>query len=368
MKTKCKIRLAILVSLTLIISLSVSVFLYSNSEAKTDSQYYKAVESGGEWFLNNQNENFLYYTYYPFIDEYDESQHSMREMGALWSIAKLNKFLDDERYEALANKGFAYFEKYFEYSKDGDFIYVNITPTKIKLGYNAFAILSLIELDHPNKEEFLDKLAEGILSLQQANGSLRTFFYSVRATGKDYYPGEALLSLMALYEYTGNQKYLEAVQKAFPYYVNYFEENPNTAFVPWQTRAYYKLFKATGDPEVRDFIFKMNDYMLREYKPKAKCSNYELNGIVTAVHAEAVNMAYDLARAKNDKVRGTCYKNFSQEVADYILTLQLTEDNHFIKRGIGGFLGSPKSDSQRVDRNQHAVLTLMDMLEFGILQ
>ncbi len=370
-KRNHKLNLRITIGFLFLIVLSFVVALalqHEDMRAETDSKYYKSIELGGEWFLNNQNEDFLYYTYYPFEDKYDESKHSLREMGALWSIAGLNKFLDDDRYMALAQKGFKRFEEYFEYSEDGDFIYVNITPKKIKLGYNAFAILTLLELEHPHKDELLEKLANGILSLQQANGSLRTFFYSVRATGKDYYPGEALLALMSLYEYTGNQKYLDAVQKAFPYYVDYFETNPNTAFIPWQTRAYYKLYKATKDPEVRSFIFKMNDYILRQYNPKARCNNFELNGIVTAVHAQAVNMGYDLARSMNDKVRGMCYKNFSKEVADYILKLQLTKENHFIKRGIGGFSGHPDSDSQRVDRNQHAVLALMDMFEFGILR
>ncbi len=359
--------LIILFAIAIVVAL---ILAEANSQAKTKSEspYYKAIELGGEWFLDNQNDDFLHYTYYPFEDRYSEESHGMQEMGALWSIAKLSNYLEDPRFELLAQKGFSYFEKYFEYSKDRDFIYVNITPQKIKLEYSAFAILSLIEIDYPNKDELLDKLAQGILNLQQANGSLRTFFYSVRSTGKDYYPGEALLALMSLYEYTGNQEYLNAVKKAFPYYVDYFDKNPNTAFIPWQTRAYYKLFKATGDPEVRSFIFKMNDFILRQYKPKAKCSNFELNGIVTAVHAEGVNMAYDLARSAQDKVRATCYKNFSKEVADYVLSLQLTEGNNFIKRGIGGFLRDPASDFQRVDLNQHAVLALLDMLNFGILE
>lgn len=348
--------------------------LYSSSETKkfTESNnrhnYLTAIELGGEWFLNNQNEDFIYYTYYPYFNSYDKSSHELREMGALWSITKLAKFLKDERYTELANKGFLYFSKYFEYSDNEDYIYVNITPEKIKLGYNAFAILSLLEIEHPEKDHLLEGLANGILHLQKDSGELKTFFYSTRDSGKDYYPGEALLALMSLYEYTDNQKYLDAVKKAFPHYVEYFEKNPNTAFVPWQSRAYYKLFKATKDEEVRKFIFEMNDYMLDDYNPKNECSDYDFTpGIVAAVHSEGVNMAYDLARDVGDEKRSECYRNFSKESSDYILTLQITNQNEFEPQAIGGFLGNPESDSQKVDRNQHAVLSLMDAYNFGIL-
>ncbi|MFC1810095.1 hypothetical protein ACFLZH_01210 [Patescibacteria group bacterium] len=376
MKKNCPCK-KILIATIIIAAITaiIAVVLYSPTEAKefTESrdqgEYLNAIELGGEWFLNNQNEDFLHYKYYPYEDRYDENSHALREMGALWSITQLEKFLNDKRYKELAQKGFAYFENYLEENSINDFYYINISPQKIKLGYNAFAILSLIEIDHPKKDDLLKGLANGILHLQKDNGELRTFFFSTRTTGKDYYPGEALLSLMALYEYNGDPQYLEAVQKAFPFYVGYFKMNPNTAFIPWQSRAYYKLFKATGDTEVRDFIFKMNDFILDEYNPKGNCSDFDFTpGIVAAVHSEGVNMAYDLAREMNDLERSKCYKNFSKETSDYILTLQITDEESFKPAAIGGFLGYPESDSQQVDRNQHAALSLIDAYNFGILK
>jgi len=348
---------------------AVAIFFMTQAQPKViepdpteiDPKYMVAIELGAEWFLNNQDDNFLHYTYRPYDRSHDPEHHSMREMGAMWSIARLGNWLDDDRYRDLALKGFEYFERFFMHDRDDDFYFVNITPSKIKLGYNAFAILTLIELDYPNKDEILEKLANGILFQQEETGELRTFFYSKRDTGKDYYPGEALLSLMALYEYNGEKHYLEAVQKAFPFYREYWRDNPNTAFPPWQSRAYYKLYKATGDNEVRDFIYEMSDYMLEEYNPERVCSDFDFSGgSVAAVHAEGVNMAYDLS--KNE-----CYKNYGKEVADYIISLQITDTKEFDTPAIGGILGHEDSTSNRVDRNQHAVLMLMDAYDFGIL-
>lgn len=324
---------------------------------------------GGEWFLNNQNDSFLYYRYYPYENRHSTKHHSLREMGALWSIAKLSNFLNDSRYDSLAQKGFRYFEDSFKYDEEDDFYCVNITRNKIKLGYSAFIILTLLEIDHPKKEYYLDKFAQGIINMQNKNGSLNTFFYSNRSSGTDYYPGEALFALISLYEYKNDKRFLEVVENAFPYYVEYWRNRPNTAFVPWQTRAYYQLYKITQKRKFANFVFEMNDYMLERHSPKKQFSDFNFSrGIVTAVYLEGVIKAYELARELNDNKRTKCYANFIKEGLDFIITLQIADSTNFTKEALGGFLGSQKSKSMRADRNQHAVMALMEACEIGIIE
>ena len=320
----------------------------------------------------NQNENFIYYQYNPFDKEHPRKSQKMREMGSLWSITKLAKFLDDKQYVQLGNKGFKYFEKTFKYDEENDFLYVNITPEKIKLGYNAFMILSLLDLEHPKKDYYMEKFANGIMYQQQKDGSLKTFFYIDRSTGVDYYPGEALVSMMSLYEHTKEEKYLATVEKAFDYYTGYFEENPNTAFVPWQSRAYFKLYQQTKNQEVADFVYKMNDYMIAQHNGQNNCSNFNFSrGITTSVFMEGVNKAYDIAVELGDEEKAKCYANFIREGADFIIGLQISEADLAEKdlklNALGGFLGSANSTSQRVDRNQHSVMALMEAHESELL-
>ncbi len=339
-----------------------------NATGIENDDYLASIKLAGEWFLNNQDDSFLYYQYYPFRKEYSASHHSLREMGALWSITQLSRFLGDPRYNELAERGFSHFEEHFAYDSANDFHFVNITPTKIKLGYSAFTILILLDIDHPLKEYYLDKFARSIIFMQNDDGSLRTFFYSSRSTGVDYYPGEALLALMALYEYSENPIYLKVVSRAFPYYRDYWRRNRNTAFVPWQTRAYYKLYQAKGEREVADFILEMNDYMVDEYNPEGNCSNFEFSSSVVAVHVEGVIKAYRLALQLGDGERAECYARFVREGCDFTLTLQVTETGDSLElEAVGGILGSQTSESMRVDRNQHAVMALMDAYESGIL-
>jgi len=343
-----------------------------DSGSEPDSVYHTAVELGGEWFLNNQDDSFLYYEYYPYIKDHSEDgaydHHSLREMGALWSITMLADFLDDPRYDELALKGFTHFEEHFVLDQDNEFFYVNIVPDKIKLGYSAFAILSLLGMEHPLKEQYLQGFAEGIVYQQNEDGSFRTFFYSDDDTGVDYYPGEALFALMSLYEYNGNQTYLAVAEKAFPYYRDYWRSNNNTAFIAWQSRAYAMLYENTRRPEYKDFVFEMNDYLLNQYFPDENCTDFEFLTSVVSVHMEGVLQAYDLADYLKDHERKECYGNYIREGSDFMLSLQVTEQGNFFEPEIvGGFMYSSTGDEMRVDRNQHAVVALMEAIESGIV-
>ncbi len=333
----------------------------------------EAIENGGEWFLNNQDENFIYYQYEPETDQHPNTHHSAREMGALWSITKLWKFLEDDRYEALALRGWDYFSATIQHDEAGNFSYFTTTPEKIKLSYNAFGILSLLELDVPDKEATLEQLANGILYQQEESGEFKTFFFSDRSSGKDYYPGQALLALMSLYETNGNEAYLAAVEKAFPFYYDYFDENPNTAFVPWQTQAYYKYYQVKPSEEVANYIFGMNDYIVNSFSDGAYCKQFDFSlGVVTAVYIEGINKAYSLAEEVGDTERSECYEHFIQEGSTAIMALQFPmkgqKANNYADAALGGFSGSSADFSHQVDRNQHAVMALMGAYELGLIK
>ena len=345
-----------------IIFLTILFIPFLNSDKYTES-----IKLGGEWFLNSQNDKFLYYTYDFEKNTYSGESHPLRETASLWSISALANYINDPRYKTLANKGFSHFENYFYHDQENNFMIVNITKSQ-KLGYSAFMVLTLLESEHPQKQYYLEKFSNGILHQQNEDGSLTSYFYSDDPGNQNYYPGEALFAIMSLYEQTGEIKYLQATQKAFPFYKEYFQREQNTAFVPWQSRAYNKLYKVTKEQEVAEFVFEMNDFMLDYHTPDENCQNFDFSrGIVTAVYMEGVNMAYELARLLNDQERIECYSNFIREGSDAILALQITDKKNYPISAVGGFRGSWASTEMRVDRNQHAIVALMDAKELGIL-
>ncbi len=338
----------------------------------TGCENSERVALSAEWFLNNQNETFLHYEYDPVAKEHSDAEHPLREMAALWAVAKAGNDLKDPELRELAEKGLAHFEQSFHEDDQWGYGYVRFGDGSVYLGYSAFAILSLLETDDPAKDELLKKFAEGILLHQNEDGSLDTIFYANHERSVDYYPGEALLAMMQLYNETEEADYLDLVERAFPYYQNYFAENPNTAFVPWQSQAYYEFYQSKPSQEVSDFVFEMGDYMVEEHDPAATCSQFDFSrGSVTAVYVEGMNKAYMLAEQLGDENRQECYGNFVREGIAAIEALQFLEDNNFgledyDKAALGGIVASDKNLDMRVDRNQHAVLAILGAMEAGL--
>ncbi len=338
-------------------------------QKKQMSKYIESVKYGGLWFFYNQNKNFLYYEYNILEDKHSESNHPLREVAALWSIAKFANFSKRTEFKELTNRGIRYFQDYFVFDEENDFYYLNVDPKNIKLGYSAFMILALIESEYPNKDYYIEKFANSILYHQNEDGSFKTFFFSEKTGGQDFYPGEALTALTHLYEYSGEEKYMKSTLKAFVYYRDYFRESKKTALIPWHTRAYNKLFKQTRSREVAEFIFEMNDYLLGTHYKTGECSGYMFDdGIIVAVRMEGVNQAYEIAKMIGDTKRENCYKQYIKEGADYILSLQIKNSPIYNKQAIGGFKQNKFVYSTRVDRNQHAIMALMNAVELGILK
>lgn len=332
--------------------------------ATTSSEYQKAIRLGGEWFFNNQNENFLHYEYSVGEKEYSEKSHELREMGALWSITRLYRFTQDGRYFELAKRGLAHFEKNLIEDPSDKFLFYSSSAGVSKLGYSAFLILALADVDYSDRDKMLAGLSEGILNQQEADGSFRTMFDAGGDAGEDYYPGEAMTALMRLHETTGEKKYAAAVAKALPYYREYWQRNPNTAFVPWQTRAYRMLYLKDSDPAIREFIFTMNDFMVARESQNGRCESFQfVDDTTVAVWMEGVAAAYDVARRSGDGERQKCYGNYVRDAVTYLSAKQIKDGQD--QRAVGGLLGN--DGKLRVDRNQHLVMGLMDALEYGIV-
>ncbi len=354
--------------LLLTIVLLVGVFAYYSPMLIPQNKYMQAARLGSDWFLRQQNDNFIYYSYNLSNNTYSILTNRLRESAALWAIATAGNYFHDARLTQLAQKGFAFFESYFKYDDAQKFYYVALPPD-IKLGYSAFMILALLQIDHSKKAEYLAGLARGIMAQQNPNGSLNTLFFSKEMSDEDYYPGEALFALMSLYQSTHDSHYVAAVERALPYYMNYWSMHPNTAFTVWQTKASMMLYDATHNSAIPPFVFTMSDYVLKYYEPTGICSGYDVQkSAALSAHTEGVIAAYALAREVGDTKRADCYAHFIREAADYIVSRQLTDTTEFPSEAIGGFLSNAVSDTLRVDRNQHAVMVLMEAYTAEVLQ
>jgi hypothetical protein len=222
----------------------------------------------------------------------------------------------------------------------------------------------------------MEELADSILKEQRSDGFFNTDFEKQVAEddlGNDYYPGEAMLSLIRLYNETGEEKYKQSVEKAFIYYREYWRGKKNTAFITWHSQAYKLLFEETGDRELTDFVFEMNDWLIANYQKLSSPYLDYVGGFgknptnSTASYLEGLADAYYLAKKIGDQEHIFKYAEACKYATRFVLQTQFKENDVFYlsnpQRALGGFKQSPINVSERNDYTQHSVLSLIKVYQ-----
>jgi len=341
------------------------------------------IKFSKNWFLNNINEEtgILEYKYFPSTDYYSTDNNHVRQLGALWSMTELKIFLETKEIDEIITHTLNYYLEFSECQET--YCYLTIDGNS-KLAYNAFLVFSLVNYQEYKDSEKLSKMfADGIVSQQIDDGSYRTYFFSEKNSGTDYYPGEAMLALMKIYEKTHDTKYLKSVEKAFPHYRTYWRNNKNTAFIPWHTQAYLILYQESEDEKLKEelasFVFEMNDWIIDNHQIQDDVYQDRIGGFPkkspkcsTASYMESINDAYVLAQKAKDKKHEEKYQESITKATRFILQTQYTPENTFYtevpERAIGGFKQSLTNNYIRNDFTQHAVSMMIKSHENNVFE
>ncbi len=169
---------------------------------------------------------------------------------------------------------------------------------------------------------------------------------------------------------------------SFRYYRAWHREQPNPAFVPWHTMAYEKVWELTEDPELRDFVFEMNDWLLdtqqwdeapapdaagRFYNPE-RPDYGPPHASSDGVYLEGLIAAYRLASAVRDQARTEAYREAIARGLRHLMQLQFADevDMYYVSkpaRVSGGLRTTVYDNIIRVDNVQHGLLAVLDILE-----
>ncbi len=352
-----------------VISLPLNTLDKTSVANESNKDIEQSLGFAKEWFIHSTSlkTHRLEYEYSPTLDIYSSDNNHTRQLGTLWAVTELRVFLKDPSLDPLIKNTLDYYLQFRITQDDYSFVTIdNLSP----LSYNAFLILSLLKTpEYPQADTILTQLGKGIVALQKDDGSFKTFFNSDRNTSVDYYPGEAMLALMKLYEKTQDQKYKTSVANAFSYYRNYWRNNKNTAFIPWQTQVYFLLYTTTKDPALADFVFEMNDWLIDNHQIQESANSEFIGGFPkdyprnqSSSYLEGINDAYVLASMVGDENHKKKYGHSLKIGTKFILRTQATKNNVNYKnpkRAMGGFRYSLANDSQRIDYTQHAIMALL---------
>ena len=320
----------------------------------------------GDWFVRNQTEQGDFnYELDVQTGELVEDYNLVRQAGGLYSLAQAYKYTKNPEYQLSIEKGIVFFENLFEDVE-------NTVPTT-RINFNeerksnavALFLLALIEYMETSpeiKEEYIgmsEKLANYLLLTQQESGGF--FVLLDPELESDYNNGESFLTLIRMYEITGNEKYLEGAQKAADYIIlKYSSEEFNCSVYAWAMQGFQHLYYVSEDPKYWDFMRFYTDaylnstgvfvkaYFNKEYPNPPKGSfGVFLEGIIgVASIAENVDEKYH-----------SQLSDFIVQSLDYLMTLQIdgprssrTSEFELLS---GGICYDEICTKQRVDITQH---------------
>lgn len=341
----------------------------------SNESVYWSVQSGFDWYLRNvDNASGLFnYGYYPNSDRYFRNDNSIRQLSSAWILSEASAYLNDSRNNRyIVNT----LDKYLELVVEDDgFMYLR-DGNRARIGVNGFVVMTLLELeDYPGRAGLINNLSEGILSLQNPDGSFRTDFVAEVNPGWDYYPGLSMLALMRLYRETGDARLLDSVERGFDFYSGFWLVNRTAAMTYSLTLAFEPLYRETGREDVADLILRMNNWSVSRGQ-RIKAKYFDESGcyrrdktILTSQYLSGLPLAYRLALEKGDEELADRFGESIVYGARCVLQHQYSRENGFYldnpDRALGGFRHSLLQNSERMDYTQNSIMFFLNILESG---
>ena len=201
--------------------------------ALTDDELTYLVQSGQNYLtgLSKENGKFIY-GYFSCFDKEIDFYNMLRHSSTLYSMLEAYEFSPTEKAGDAIEKGLRYLiEEAIHVDMEEDYAFVvDGVPgdQEVKLGANAAAILAFttyIEIFKDDRYLAISRqLANGMLRLQEENGSFNHVLHYPALTIKErfrivYYDGEAAFAFMRLYKIDKNEKWIQAVEKAYEYFI-----------------------------------------------------------------------------------------------------------------------------------------------------
>lgn len=351
---------------------------------------------------NTQRRDGAYqYVYHPFKDAASNKGFNIVRMaGAAYSIAAAADTVDDleskAELELSARRGLCYLfrtSRPFRGRRDALFIATGNSPRNRHEGKLGATALTLLTLQFGNLPEIYAEhrrlLLKTILEMQKDDGSFECYVHQPTESRKihNFYAGEALVAICHEARRSRDSKLIDAMARAFPWYRDFFREQPDTAFVLWQSDAWRMFFellveingadRAAPPEEYADFVFEQVDWLLEkhQYTPaRARFPEYvggfpypDLPRYSTGVYVEGAIRACGLADRLGRREAAARYRQASLAGLSFLSRLQLTEENAFLfpkpDRAIGGITKNLSNFTIRNDYDQHAITAWIAALQ-----
>ncbi|MDP2316440.1 MAG: hypothetical protein Q8P41_26320 [Pseudomonadota bacterium] len=316
------------------------------------------------------------YLYDPVRDEVVVDGEPIRNIATPADVARLSRFLGRWELRTVVERTIVYWESMLTAKGDALVFDDALVGKPTGIAHSAFLILSMLEAELPRKEHDVRRLAEGILRQQRADGSLKVWFGDRPDEGLEFYPGEALLALLRVYEALGDARCLVAAERGFDFYRARYARmgvSPTLLvfFANWQSQYGARLYQHAGSEALRgrvaSFLYELHDRILAEgfYDRVAAEPGWQAC-VEVACGLEGIAAAQALASQEGDRTRAERYAEAARVACAFLVHAQRL--HHASARERGGFGQTLADRLQRIDVTGHASNGLLRAVEAGLVR
>lgn len=388
MKKKLKTGL-IIILICILIGVSV-FFLVINKDDNSDKAKSnklsceildESLELGTQFLLNNQKSEGNFNYEYDWIKKLISSQdNEVRQVGALWGVALIYNYNQDNRVREAFEKGFEFFKNCSAGDDERKWIVYPSSQFYGRTGTIAIISLSIIDflrsaenISTEFKEElelYLEKYLNQLISLRMNNGQFHQNYYLNNGTGRDvpspYFDGEALLALIKAAKYLDKVELipiiLDSANKTYHAYViealnNDLDSDNTKGFFQWGCMSYFELATTNWNNTnlYSDIVIDMADWMIDVHKTLERTRNtgYAYEGIIHAYELAIINDDTSHSKKFASVIDEGLYKLTTWQVGVSIQNIFLENHTTTDKLAIGGVMNAEDEPLLRIDVTQH---------------
>ena len=337
-----------------------------------------AARLGGDYLVRMQMADGRFrYSYNPVTNQFSKlSYNILRHAGAAISLFDLYSATRDTRYLKAATKAVVYLKTRLRRANKAGLL-VPDHDGKAKLGANGLALIAFVRYIELTGSAQARAQAVGlarlIMAMQASDGSFKSY-YAIRGHPASlrvslYYPGEAILGLLRLYNLTRDSKLLDAARRGADYLIKSQQSADDLPPDAWLIQALEQLYKIGHEPRYASHAIDLAEAMIADQYTIDDGSERagafrpgEPRATPAASRAEGLVASYRLARATGDARAGKIAEAL-RAAARFQMSQQYTAQNsaQLANPAVasGGFRESLTSPRIRIDFVQHNISSLL---------
>jgi hypothetical protein len=295
------------------------------------------------WLLKNMTPtgNYLY-EWNADTDESSGSTSTIQMLAVAWSQALLYRFANRTEFLVGSYRALKANISGLAETEDPD-VGTIVTHSK-NVQRTCFTLFTMLEIeDITGTDQFGDQveLMGKFFKNQVDDAGCVWTKYPASGECDDSYSefaiGQTMVALERLYRYTGDESYLDSLEKASKYYFEYFQNHSFQAyFAAWNTGPIVSMLLERPNAEIEDWIYRMADYMVGDQYQPGDREDYvggfkKRAGLPptwsTASMIEPIIDAYRLAQARGDETRMETYYDAGRYGLHFLTHLQYRASN-----------------------------------------